>query len=186
MAPTSRSASLKQGTLAFGAAKRTASASSIGGKPATGAKTRAKGTDSAGSSAKASPAPAPLRAFVGRKRALSDDALVPSDSEDEHDEDDVQEILKEDSGRETSRVQLAPALVPSPAKRQRVRRTGSGVLSESAPTLAPAAKAEAEVRPKLNVKDTRWRKHYGAVREKMGNVEPGEFSISSSSPKIRY
>jgi DNA polymerase delta subunit 4 len=186
MAPTSRSASLKQGTLAFGAAKRTTSASSIGGKPAAGAKVKAKGTDSTGSSAKASPAPVPLRAFVGRKRALSDDAFVLSDSEDEHDEDGVQEILKEDSSRESSRVQPAPALAPPPAKRQRVRRTGSGVLSESVPTSAPAAKAEAEARPKLNVKDTRWRKHYGAVREKMGNVEPGEFSISSSSPKIRY
>ena len=64
--------------------------------------------------------------------------------------------------------------IPSAKKRRigslRVRN------NEPEPELEPVEEQEKErEREPLNLSDKRWRKVYGAAREKMGNIEPGEF-----------
>lgn len=64
-------------------------------------------------------------------------------------------------------ARAAPAKVKARGAKARTTVNESGAASKA----LKKGKGELDDLPK----DGRWRKHYGAVREKMGNLEPGEY-----------
>jgi DNA polymerase delta subunit 4 len=129
----STTSSLRQGTLGFSSAKRTASASSTKGKKAAAAAPRkVSSTDSCGRS----------------------------------DEEPIEEF----SSKEES--------IEPPAKKQKKLRVfGSKDATMNASegkTEVAVSRNESREDLDLHIKSGKWKKHYGAVRQKMGNMALGK------------
>jgi hypothetical protein len=63
------------------------------------------------------------------------------------------------------------------AKAQPTKLDAESENVQAVPVIETTVKDEKVVRRKLNVKDKCYRKHYGVVREKMGNLEPGKWDV---------
>jgi DNA polymerase delta subunit 4 len=147
------SAPLKQGTLSFSSAKRTNSN--------TTAKT------------KKPPPPTARRSSstLEKEKERADDA-IHLERNDEGDDDDVLEMSPDEDdldgdlaiestrGRTAAGKSALPDTTKAPAKR----------VKADPPAVKPV-----EQRPSLDVTAKKYRKHYGQVREKMGNLEPSEY-----------
>lgn len=189
----------KQGTLAFTAGKRTTS---------TG--TKGKASQPTLKRAVSSPAEPSTPDVI--EIDDSDNDTVGDDIESE--DDYVPDVDKQRGKRKLSAESESDDDEEHMLKRRKVRVTNKGVFgsrdgtenigrsdARAAPTKAKArgAKARASLdesdaaakalRKKKGElddlpQDGRWRKHYGAVREKMGNLEPGEHcSVFTHAPR---
>jgi DNA polymerase delta subunit 4 len=146
------SAPLKQGTLSFSSAKRTNSN--------TTAKTK-------------KPPPPPARrssSALEKEKERVDDAIHLGRHDEEH-SDDVLEMSSDEEhlpGRAIastrSRTAAGKSALPDTTKASAKR------VKEDPPAVKPV-----EQRPSLDVTAKKYRKHYGQVREKMGNLEPSEY-----------
>lgn len=161
------STSLKQGTLGFISAKRTASTGGIG-----------KGKK-------------PIRTQstpVTRRNAIID---IESSSEEDNVVDielpssEEEVVPKQEQNQKQGRKEEGRAPLAKPSNKQKgvekktsdkvgVFRSRDGVENSNA-TLDVAGKTKGGVeRADLQEKDPRWRKHHATVREKMGKLQPSE------------
>lgn len=144
---------LKQGTLSFSSAKRSSSN--------TTAKTKK---------------PPPARrssSTLEKEKERADDARNVEIS----DEDGSHDALEISSEEEYSPIPAISAKSSrTVAQRSAISNATNISISRSAKKLKedPPAIKLVEQRPSLDVTAKRYRKHYGQVREKMGNLEPSE------------
>jgi hypothetical protein len=180
------SITLKQAKLSFGATKRTNSINSI--------KIKAKGSSPALSRTSST-----VLDTVTRKRTRSTEVI--SDSEEELDPDaKLGKTISSDVERSTvatsepdlydfeseveDKVEVPPVkkrrtALPKPrneplVKAQPTKLNAEFEKVEAVPLIETTVKDEKVERRKLNVNDKCYRKHYDAVREKMGNLKPGK------------
>ena len=188
-----RKPATKQGTLSFTAGKRTTSAGTKG-------KASRPSLKRAASSPIEPPTPDVIEIYDSDDHVVADEI----ESEDDFCPDDEKQGAKRkpavesiSESEEEERVPKRRKLRTTPATRKGVfgSRDGTENIGESHSKAAPpkararGAKARASLDESSAAaktlkkgkgelddlpKDGRWRRHYGAVREKMGNIEPGE------------
>ncbi|OAX40323.1 hypothetical protein K503DRAFT_864718 [Rhizopogon vinicolor AM-OR11-026] len=144
------SAPLKQGTLSFSSAKRTNSNTAATGK------TKIQ-------------RPSPEALVQRSSSAIEKEKQRGDEAVDEEVNEEELEI-----GDDVSQNQTRRSAIPSPNATKVAIRTSSAKRSkpeedEDSPAVEPAS---ADQRPSLDVTAKNYRKHYGRVREKMGNLEP--------------
>ncbi|KAG1735888.1 DNA polymerase delta, subunit 4-domain-containing protein [Suillus paluster] len=153
MASTKKSSSrhnsapaLKQGTLAFSSAKRTNSNTSAKAK-------------------KPPPARRSSSAIEIEKEKQRAEDVIDEETDNEEDSNDVLEISSEEEYSPTPVKRVQQSAISNATKTS----TSSSMkrLKDDPPVVKPV-----EQRPSLDVSSKSYRKHYGQVREKMGNLEP--------------
>ncbi|KIM44404.1 hypothetical protein M413DRAFT_442388 [Hebeloma cylindrosporum] len=185
------STTLKQGKLGFASAKRTASSTKIGKPNTTTSTTALKPTPKELSSAKTK--------TLGdlHHEEISSDDDIPGEFDDIEaisTKSDVETTRKEDE----EDIEDAPTPPPAERKtRSSTKKTATPSKNTSKAEVRPstetakvgvfrvsnarpedvAKKVEANSRkedegvaPELNLKDPKWRKHYGEIKEKMGHM----------------
>lgn len=181
-----RAALLKQGTLGFSSTKRAASTGSIGkakgsGKPARPTTKRASGPEEVievtdGSSDNVS------------EKESEGEGEVGSDGTGEL---EVSRAEREERGVKRRRIGMGVfgsrngaenVLVPDEDLGESANRSpvaAEGETKKGRTTTARKGAQENDTRVALDPRDKRWRRHFGEVRAKMGNLEPSEFSFGS-------